>query len=83
MIEQAKFKVRKMGCQSCVNRVAAALRGVEGLEVVEVKPGLAVVRRDPAIAGDERTIEALRAAGYEAYPEVRHADSNAGSPDTV
>jgi copper chaperone CopZ len=82
-MELAGFKVMKMGCQSCVKKVTAALRGVSGLDVVEVKPGSAVVRRDPTLAGDDRVIAALRAAGYEAYPEVRYADSNAGSPGTV
>ena len=75
-MEQVVFKVKKMGCGACVTRVTTALRGVPGIEIVGVKPGHAVVRRDPAAVTDEQITSAIQAACYEATREVDH-DSHA------
>ena len=72
-MEQIQFKVKKMGCGACVTRVTAALNSVSGVEVVSVKPGYAVVRRDPAAVTDQQIMNAVQAAGYEATREADHA----------
>ena len=75
-MEELSFKVMKMGCSACVLKVTNALQGVPALEVVSVKLGQAVVRREPAVLSDEQVIAALRSAGYEATLEVRHGSAN-------
>ena len=73
-MEEVQFKVRKMGCEACVARVITALKSVTGVEVVSVKPGLAVVRREPT-TNDEQIVTAVKAAGYEATREVDHVST--------
>lgn len=67
-----QFAIEGMGCQSCVGRVRTALAGVDGVEVVDVRRGHAIVRREAeGNSGDgDAVIEALRAAGYPARREV-------------
>lgn len=72
-MEEITFNVMKMGCGACVARVTAALNDVAGVEVLNVRLGRAVVRRDPAAVTDQQITEALRAAGYPATREADHA----------
>lgn len=84
-MDQVAFKVMKMGCGACVARVTSALNALANVEIVTVRPGRAVVRRESTLVSDAQIINALKAAGYDASLEERHdtADINAGNDRTV
>lgn len=64
--EQITLIVTGMTCSSCVRHVEGALRGLDGIDKIEVqlKDGKVVVEHDPARATTDRMIEALSEAGY-------------------
>lgn len=64
-MEKVAFRVMKMGCSSCVQKVTKALTTVPGVEVLSVTPGLAVLNRSPDVS-DATVIAALKNAGYDA-----------------
>jgi copper chaperone len=63
--------VEGMSCGSCVRHVEGALRGLEGIEKVEVRlrEGKVKVDHDPSLATTEQLIEALDDAGYPAHAQ--------------
>ncbi len=68
-MEKATFAIDEMHCGSCVNRVSAALRAVDGVKVERVAVGTAEVSLDPIKATPQAVVEALAAAGYPARAE--------------
>ncbi|OUM93050.1 MAG: hypothetical protein BAA04_02745 [Firmicutes bacterium ZCTH02-B6] len=66
-METKVLKISGMSCQHCKMAVTNALKGVAGVESVEVdlSEGKATVRFDPAVATDEAMRAAVEEAGYE------------------
>jgi copper ion binding protein len=66
--EQIELDVRGMTCGNCVRHVTEALRGLPGVDAVDVElaAGKARVRHDPARVTTEQLIAAVEDAGYEA-----------------
>lgn len=66
--EQIELDVRGMTCGHCVKSVSEALRGLPGVDAVDVqlKAGKARVQHDPARVSAEQMIAAVEDAGYEA-----------------
>ncbi|WP_373045376.1 heavy-metal-associated domain-containing protein [Vulgatibacter sp.] len=62
--------VMGMSCPSCVRHIDEALRGVDGVETVEVRlaDGTVAVRHETGAAPVQTLIAALRDAGYDALP---------------
>ncbi|MHD0316553.1 heavy metal-associated domain-containing protein [uncultured Fusobacterium sp.] len=58
------IKINGMGCQKCVTHVKEALEELEGVELLEVKVGEALVDI-PEGYDFKKIIEALDDAGYE------------------
>ena len=73
-MEKVSLEIDSMGCGACVANVTHALNAVEGVVVERVKVGSAVVWRNPAVAGDDRIINALAAVGYTARKEGGHVE---------
>ncbi len=66
-MKEITLDVKGMSCQMCVKHVTDALRGVNGVETVEVSldDALARVEYDPERAGMEDFKTAVAEAGYE------------------
>lgn len=64
------LEVEGMTCSACVRHVEQALRGVEGIEKLDVKIGKVRVEHDATKATPERLIAAIVDAGYESRPET-------------
>ncbi len=62
------LEVSGMSCVMCVKHVTRALLEVPGISEANVtlEPPRAVVRYDPAAAGPEAMLDAIRRAGYDA-----------------
>ncbi|MBX3233565.1 MAG: heavy-metal-associated domain-containing protein [Labilithrix sp.] len=54
-----------MTCSACVRHVEQALRGVDGVEKLDVKIGKVRVDHDETKATPQQLIEAIAEAGYE------------------
>ncbi len=67
-MSETSLRVTGMTCGSCVRHVASALRGVAGVEQVDVTlaEGQAVVRHDVQRAPVQALIDAVTEAGYQA-----------------
>jgi copper chaperone CopZ len=65
-VRSIELNIAGMSCGHCVARVTKALSSLEGLEVDNVRIGVAEVRFDPARRSINDIIEAVRDAGYEA-----------------
>jgi copper chaperone len=65
-METIKLSISGMSCQGCVGSVTRVLRGVSGVERVDVQlqPGSATVSFDPARTSANALRDAVRAAGY-------------------
>jgi copper chaperone len=63
---QTILDVTGMTCGSCVRRVTAALRGLDGVTAVEIqlRAGKVLVDHDPARAPVTALVAALERAGY-------------------
>lgn len=61
-----KINIDGMSCMHCVARVEKALKGIDGVQTVEVKleENCAVVNADPGIS-DEQFIAVIDDAGYD------------------
>lgn len=66
--ETIRFPVAGMTCGSCVNRIARAVRKLDGVTKVQVdlRRETATVRREPALVSNAALVAAVEAAGYEA-----------------
>ena len=66
--ETIRFPVAGMTCGSCVNRIARALRRLEGVTSVRVDlhRETATVRREPALVSNAALVAAVADAGYAA-----------------
>jgi copper chaperone CopZ len=65
-VRSIELNIAGMSCGHCVARVTKALSSLEGLEVDNVRIGVAEVRFDPARRSINDIMEAVRDAGYEA-----------------
>jgi Cu+-exporting ATPase len=67
-IETVRFPVAGMTCGSCVNRIARAVRKLDGVSTVHVdlRRETATVRREPALVSNAALAAAVAEAGYEA-----------------
>lgn len=61
------LRVEGMSCSSCVRHIDTALRGLGGVDAVEVqlREGRVVVKHDAAAAPVSAMIAALQKAGYD------------------
>ena len=68
MSETIQFPIEGMTCTSCVNRIARALRKLDGVKHVKVDLGheTATLRREPSLASNAALVRAVAAAGYQA-----------------
>jgi copper chaperone len=62
------LKVDGMSCPSCIRHIDSALRGLAGVEKIDVnlREGTVLVKHDPPRAPTNALVEALRDAGYDA-----------------
>jgi copper chaperone len=67
-MKETRLQVDGMTCSSCVRHVDKALRGVAGVDHVDVRleEGRVTVRHDPTQAPESALIEAVNEAGYTA-----------------
>lgn len=63
-MERMELAIEGMSCAHCVAAVTQALRGVEGVEVEQVRVGSATLAYDPVRARPERIVEAVEDEGY-------------------
>ncbi|MRG90976.1 heavy-metal-associated domain-containing protein [Polyangium spumosum] len=71
-MKETLLQVDGMSCPSCIRHINDALRGIDGVEEVDVKlgEGTVVVKHDPSSAPMSALVAALRDAGYEARPNA-------------
>ena len=71
-MKETQLQVDGMTCSSCVRHIDAALRGLEGVEKVDVKlrEGTVVVMHDTSSAPTSALVDALRDAGYASRPRA-------------
>ncbi|MDI1449112.1 heavy-metal-associated domain-containing protein [Polyangium sp. 6x1] len=71
-MNETLLHVDGMSCPSCIRHIDSALRGLDGVEKVDVKlrEGTVLVKHDPSSAPTNALIEALRDAGYESRPRA-------------
>jgi Cu+-exporting ATPase len=64
--------IEGMTCASCVNRIERFLKKTPGVEDASVNLATerATVRLDPAVAGRDEAVAAVKAAGYDVKPEA-------------
>lgn len=65
-MEQTTIAIQGMSCSHCVAAVKGALHRLDGVDVQEVKIGMAQVAYDPAAVTPERIAEAIADEGYAA-----------------
>ncbi|HVK66691.1 MAG TPA: heavy-metal-associated domain-containing protein [Polyangium sp.] len=65
-MNETLLHVDGMSCPSCIRHIDSALRGIPGVEKVDVKlhEGTVLVKHDPSSAPTDALIEALLDAGY-------------------
>jgi P-type Cu+ transporter len=66
--ETIRFPVAGMTCGSCVNRIARAVRKLDGVTkvTVDLRREAATVRREPALVSNAALAAAIAEAGYAA-----------------
>ncbi|MDI1435885.1 heavy-metal-associated domain-containing protein [Polyangium sorediatum] len=71
-MNETLLHVEGMSCPSCIRHIDSALRGIQGVEKVDVKlrEGTVLVTHDPSSAPTNALIEALRDAGYTSRPRA-------------
>ncbi|MDC0743055.1 heavy-metal-associated domain-containing protein [Polyangium mundeleinium] len=71
-MNETLLHVDGMSCPSCIRHIDSALRGIQGVEKVDVKlrEGTVLVKHDPSSAPTDALIEALRDAGYTSRPRA-------------
>jgi copper chaperone CopZ len=64
-VQTETFDVTGIRCERCVNRLAAALRGHEGLEFASANlMGQVTLHWDDAVTDRDRLVDALDGAGF-------------------
>ena len=63
-MDRITMKIDGMTCGHCVAQVTKALKGLEGVEVEQVKVGSATVAFDPAAASEQGIAQAIEDQGY-------------------
>lgn len=63
--KSTNLDVDGMTCSNCVRHVEDALRGLDGVEKLDVQIGKVRVDHDPTKLPPERLLEAITEAGYE------------------
>ena len=58
------IQIDGMSCGHCVGQVTKALKGVDGVQVEQVKIGSATVAYDPAATSEDRITQAVEDQGY-------------------
>jgi copper chaperone len=71
-MKETLLQVDGMSCPSCIRHIDSALRGLGGVENVDVKlrEGTVLVKHDPSSAPMNALVDALRDAGYESRPHA-------------
>lgn len=67
-MEQLTMNISGMTCGHCVGQVTKALKSLDGVEVEQVKVGLATVAYDPSRTSPDKLAQAVEDAGYEVRP---------------
>lgn len=70
-MERISIDIEGMSCEHCVAAVTGALRGIDGVEVEEVRIGGATVSYDPAVVRPEQIAEAIEDESYAAHVGVK------------
>ena len=67
-IKKTTLRAQDLSCPSCVTKIEKSLRGVDGVEKVEVHftTGRIAVAHDPSRATTDDLVRAVAAAGYTA-----------------
>ncbi|MCC7155188.1 MAG: heavy-metal-associated domain-containing protein [Bryobacterales bacterium] len=60
------ISIEGMHCGGCVNRVTAALKRLDGVDVRSVAAGSALVAFDPEMTSKEEILEAINRIGFTA-----------------
>lgn len=63
-MERVTVDITGMTCDHCVRAVDGALRRVDGVSVVSVKVGQAVVSYEPETVSQDRITQAIESEGY-------------------
>ena len=63
-MDRITMKIDGMTCGHCVSQVSNALKGVEGVQVEQVKVGAATVAYDPATTSEAKIAQAVEDQGY-------------------
>jgi len=73
--------IEGMTCASCVNRIERFLKKTDGVAEASVNLATerATVRLDPALAGRDEVVAAVRAAGYDVRAEASTDDAGAST----
>ncbi|MGQ0537762.1 MAG: heavy-metal-associated domain-containing protein [Gemmatimonadaceae bacterium] len=66
MAQQIQLEIEGMSCDHCISAVRAALSGLQGVQVTDVRIGAATVTTDSAQVSIGSLIDAVQDAGYEA-----------------
>jgi copper chaperone len=71
-METTTLRIDGMTCGGCVKSVTNVLKAVPGVAAVDVtlSPGAAVVRYDPAQAGEPQFRQAIEDAGFDLVSQV-------------
>ena len=67
MSNTATLEIDGMHCDACVRRVRAALAGVEGVRVKEVKVGSAAIELEGSSTDVEGAVSAINDIGFSAH----------------
>jgi copper chaperone CopZ len=67
-MKQTLLRSQNLTCPSCVSKIEAALKALDGVEAATVHfaTGRIEVRHDPARVETEALVRAVRATGYDA-----------------
>lgn len=67
MPKTASLRIEGMHCDACVRRVRAALSGVDGVEVKDVRVGSAEIEIDPDKFDSKEAVNAVNDIGFTAH----------------
>jgi copper chaperone len=63
-MDRITMKIDGMTCGHCVSQVSKALKGLEGVQVEQVKVGAATIAYDPAATSEAQIAQAVEDQGY-------------------